>query len=95
VEITVGADAGTPSVIVAKNHLGTLTDLSAALATAPSGGLACANGTGSGTGIDGATTCTVQLTSGALAAGDWIETHSSASAGTAKRMSISITYTVD
>jgi hypothetical protein len=95
VEITVAADAGTPAVVVAKNHAGALTDLSASLATGMSGGLACANSAGSGTGIDGITACGVQLTTTALAAGDWLETHSSASASTAKRMSISITYTVD
>ncbi len=95
VEITVAADAGTPAVVVAKNHAGVVTDLSGSLATAASGGLACANTTGSGAGIDGTTACTVQVTTTALAAGDWLETHSSASASTAKRMSISITYTVD
>jgi hypothetical protein len=95
VEITVAADAGTPAVVVAKNHAGSLTDLSASLATAGSGGPACANAAGAGTSIDGVTTCAVQVTTTALAAGDWIETHSSASASTAKRMSISIAYTVD
>jgi len=46
-EIDVAADAGTPAVVVARNHAGTLTDLSASLATAGSGGLACANAAGS------------------------------------------------
>lgn len=98
VEIMVAADAGTPAVVVAKNHGGTLTDLSASLATGSAGALDCANPAGSGTGLDGTTTCTVALTGSApvaLAAGDWIETHTSASASTAKRMSISVTYTVD
>jgi hypothetical protein len=95
VEIAVAADAGTPAVVMAKNHGGVLTDLSGSLATAASGGLACANAAGSGTGIDGTTSCSVALTATALAAGDWLETHSSATASTAKRMSISITYTVD
>lgn len=95
VEITVAADAGTPAVVVAKNHAGSLTDLSASLATAAVGALACANAAGSGTGIDGVTTCSVQITATALAAGDWLETHTSASASTAKRMSIAITYVVN
>ncbi|MCU1234471.1 MAG: hypothetical protein JWP63_2438 [Candidatus Solibacter sp.] len=95
VEIGVTADAGTPAVVVARNHAGTLTDLSASLVTAGAGAPACANAAGTGAGIDGATTCSVQLTTTALAAGDWLETHSSVSAGTSKRMSIAITYTVD
>jgi hypothetical protein len=95
VEIDVAADGGTPAVVVAKNHAGILTDLSASLATAVSGGLACANGAGSGLGIDGATTCSAALTMTSLSAGDWIETHTSAGASTAKRLSISVVYTVN
>jgi hypothetical protein len=95
VEITVAADGGTPAVVVAKNHAGALTDLSAPVATGASGVPGCANAAGSGAGIDGATTCGVQVTTAALGAGDWIETHTSGSASTAKRMTISVTYTVD
>jgi hypothetical protein len=95
VEITVAADGGTPAVVVAKNHAGVLTDLSGSLATAASGGLACANAAGTGVGIDGVTNCSTQITMTALGAGDWIETHTSASASTAKRMSIAVTYVVD
>uniref|UniRef100_Q02CC9 Uncharacterized protein n=1 Tax=Solibacter usitatus (strain Ellin6076) TaxID=234267 RepID=Q02CC9_SOLUE len=95
VEITVSADGGTPAVTAAKNHGGVLTDLSASLATGASGAPACANSSGSGLGLDGSTTCASQVTTAALAAGDWIETHTSATASTAKRMSIAVTYTVD
>jgi len=82
-------------VTLAKNHAGVVTDLSASLATAALGGPACANASGSGAGLDGATTCSAQVTTAALAAGDWIETHASATASTAKRVSIAVTYTVD
>jgi hypothetical protein len=95
VEIDVAADAGTPAVVVAVNHAGSLTSLNASLVTASSGGLACVNVAGSGFGIDGATTCGAALSATTAAAGDWFETRTSASASTAKRMSISIIYTID
>ena len=96
VEITIAANAGTPSVLVRKNHLGSSTNLTAAaFATASSGGLACANAAGSGTGIDGATTCATALSTTALAAGDWLELASGTAGGTAKRMSISITWRIN
>ena len=95
VEVTVSADSGTPAVTPAKNHAGVLTDLSASIATGALGASACANASGSGLGLDGATTCSAQVTNAALAAGDWIETRASATASTAKRVSIAVTYTVD
>jgi hypothetical protein len=95
IEIDVAADSGTPAVVVDVNHAGTQTNLSTSLATAAAGGRACANATGSGTGIDGITTCSIPLTATTLAAGDWLETHTSAGASTAKRMSISVVYTVN
>jgi hypothetical protein len=95
VEIEVAGDAGTPNVVVAKNHAGSLTDLlSGALATASAGAIACSN-TGGSTGLDGATTCSSTLQNTSLAAGDYIETHSATAGGTAKRMSIFVTYTVN
>jgi hypothetical protein len=96
VEVTVAADAGTPNAVPAKNHAGTITDfVSAPLATAASGGLACSN-IGGTLGLDGATTCTNTLTTTAIVAGDWIQLDSGATAGgTAKRMSISVTYSVN
>ena len=95
VEVTIAADAGTPSVIVRRNVAGTGANLtSAALATATSGGIACSK-TSAVTGIDGATTCTATLQNTALAPGSWIELISGTAGGTAKRMSINVTYTVD
>jgi lysophospholipase L1-like esterase len=96
VEITIAADSGVPSVLVRKNHAGTTTNLTAAaVATAASGGLVCANASGSGFGIDGATTCATALTATAIAAGDWLELASGTADGTAKRMSITVTYTIN
>jgi hypothetical protein len=96
VEITVAADAGTPSVLIARNHAGTQSNLTAsALATAASGGVACANASGSGPGIDGATTCSAALTTTSLAAGDWLDLVSGTAGGTARRMSIAVTYTIN
>ncbi len=93
VEVNVSADAGTATVQVGKNSAGTVTNLlSAALATAASGGIACSKTT-SVTGIDGATSCTNTLTTTAVAVGDYLETVSSTTASTAKRMSIFIVYT--
>jgi len=95
VEVTVRADAGTPSVVVSKDHTGTQTDLlSSALATASAGAKACANTSGTA-GLDGVTTCSNILSVTSLAAGDWIETHTATAGGTAKRMSIAVTYTVN
>ncbi len=92
-EITIAADAGTPTVLPARNRAGTLANLlSSALATASSGGLACSN-VGGTVGIDGATTCSGTLQNATLAAGDWLDLNTGATAGgTAKRMSISITW---
>jgi hypothetical protein len=95
VEVTVSADGGTPNVITERNRAGAVVDLtSSALATAASGGLACSN-TGGTLGIDGATTCSATLQNTALNAGDWLDTRTATAGGVAKRMSISITYTVN
>jgi hypothetical protein len=92
VEITVFADAGTPSVIVRKNALTNL--LSSALATAASGAVACAN-TGGTIGLNGATTCSATLQNTDITAGATIGLASGTADGTAKRMSIAITFTVN
>jgi len=95
VEVTVAADAGTPNVIPAKNHAGVTSNfVSSALATGSAGAIACSN-TGGTTGIDGATTCSGTLQNTSLAAGDWVDLISGTAGGTAKRMSISVTYTVN
>lgn len=96
VEVDVAADAGTPSVQVNKiTPGGSQTNLlSGALSTAASGGVACSN-TGGTTGIDATTTCTSTLTTTALAAGVHLETRTATAGGVAKRMSISIVYTIN
>ncbi len=95
VEIEVMADAGTPNVIVQRSHLGTPTALlSGALATASAGAVACSN-TGGTTGIDGTTTCTNTLENTAVGAGDWIGLTSGTAGGTAKRMTVAITMTMN
>jgi len=101
IEVTVSANAGTPSVILQKNHTGTATDLvSAQLATAASGAVACA-ATGSacldGTAKSGTVTIVTAASANVLAAGDWIQTKTGsgfASTG-AKRLSACVTYTVN
>lgn len=93
-EVRVAANDGTPAVLPAKNTGGTTTSLlSGELATAASGGVACANA-GGGAGIGGSPTCSATLTTTALAAGDWIEFTSGTAGGVATRMSIVVTYTV-
>jgi hypothetical protein len=91
----VAADGGTPNVIVGNNAAGSTTNIvSAALATAASGGIACSN-TGGTTGIDGATTCSATLQNASLAAGSYLELVSGTAGGTAKLMTIHIIYTVN
>lgn len=94
-EITVAGDAGTPNVIVGRNRAGSIVNLvSSALATAASGGLACSKTTAT-TGLDGATTCAATLQNTTLNAGDWLELVSGTAGGTAKRMSIAVTFTLN
>lgn len=96
VELDVAADGGTPQIIVGVNHAGSVTNITtAALATAAAGGIACANVAGSGTGIDGATTCAVALATTTAAAGDYIEAVSGTAGGTAKLMTVHVIYTID
>jgi len=96
VEVIVAADGGTPNAVPSRNHAGTRAHLtSSALATAASGGLACSNTAGTA-GLDGVTACSATLQNTSLSAGDWIDLDSGATAGgTAKRMSIDITYVVN
>jgi hypothetical protein len=95
VEIEVSADAGTPSVIVQRNHLGTATALlSSVLATSASGAVACSN-TGGTTGIDGSTTCSSTLQNTSVAAGDWFGLTSGVAGVLAHRMTISVVYTLN
>ena len=94
-EITVRSDAGTPNVIVGRNRVGTVVNLtSSALATAAAGAQACSAAAAT-TGIDGVNTCSATLQNASLAAGDWLGVVSGTAGGTAKRMSIAITYVVN
>lgn len=91
-EVTVSGDGGTPNVIVGRNRAGVVANLtSSALATAASGGIACSN-TGGTTGIDGTTTCSGTLQNTALNAGDWFNLVSGTAGGTAKRMTIVVSF---
>ena len=95
VELDVSADGGTPNVIVARNAAGVVSNIvSGALATAASGGIACSN-TGGTTGIDGATTCSSTLQNTSLTPGSYLELVSGTAGGTAKLMTIHVTYTVN
>jgi hypothetical protein len=94
VEIAVMADAGTPSVIVHRRTGSTNTALvSSALATAASGGLACAKTT-SIAGIGGAT-CAATLQNQSVPAGHTLGLTSGTAGGVAKRLSILVFYTVN
>jgi hypothetical protein len=95
VEMDVSADAGTPSVIVGNNAAGTVTNIvSAALATAASGGIACSKTTAV-VGIDGSTVCSATLQNTSLAAGSYLELVSGTAGGTAKLMTIHVIYTIN
>jgi hypothetical protein len=95
VEMDVNADAGTPNIIIGRNHAGTIVNIvSAALATAAAGGIACSN-TGGTTGINGATTCSSTLQNTSLSAGDYLELVSGTAGGTAKFFVAHVVYTVN
>jgi hypothetical protein len=88
----VSADAGTPNIIIGKNHGGTISNIvSAALATAASGAIACSNSGGT-LGLDGATTCGATLQNTTLARGDYLQEVSGTAGGTAKAMSVHVIY---
>jgi hypothetical protein len=94
-EVMVTANAGTPSVIPGRNHLGTIVNLvSSALTTAGSGGRACSN-TGGTTSLDGSTTCSATLQNTAISQGDFLDLVSGTADGVAKRMTIAVTMTVN
>jgi hypothetical protein len=95
VEITVRADGGTPNIILGRDRAGAVVNLtSAALTTAASGAVACANAGGT-TGLNGATTCSATLQNTSLSAGDWILPVSGTAGGVAKQMSACLTWTVN
>ena len=92
VEMVVSADAGTPNIIIGRNHAGAIANIvSGALATAASGGIACSN-TGGTLGLDNATTCTNTLQNTSLARGDYLQEVSGAAGGAAKAMAVHVIY---
>jgi hypothetical protein len=95
VEITVRADGGTPNIILGRDRAGAVVSLtSAALATAASGAVACANAGGT-TGLNGTTACSATLQNTSLSAGDWILPVSGTAGGVAKQISVCLTWTVN
>lgn len=91
-EVDVRADGGTPNVIVARSRAGSPTNLlSSALATASSGGIACAKTTNT-VGLDGVTTCSATLQNTAILTGDYLELVSGTAGGTAKLMTAHVIY---
>ena len=89
-EIMVTADGGTPSVMVAINHLGSNTNLlTSELATAASGGRACSK-TSATVAFDNSTTCIATLQNTTFLSGDYISLVSGTTGAVAKRMTISI-----
>jgi hypothetical protein len=93
-QISVYADAGTPSVIVHRRTGTTNTPLlNPALATAAAGGLACAR-TQAIAGLEG-TTCSATLLNASVPAGHTIGLTSGTAGGTARRMSILVIYTLN
>lgn len=95
-EIFVKADGGTPNVIVRKTSVANSHTalLSSALATASSGARACSK-TSAVTGIDATTTCSATLQNTSLAVGETLGLASGTAGGVAKKMMVSILYTID
>lgn len=91
-EVDVRADGGTPNVIVARSRAGSPTNLlSSALATASSGGIACAKTTNT-LGLDGVTTCSATLQNTAILTGDYLELVSGTAGGVAKEFNVHVIY---
>lgn len=105
VEIDVSSDAGTPNVIVGRNRCTTFTtgvctaetrvNLTSSALAASTGGFTGCSRTAAVAGLDGGTTCAATLQNTVLAAGDYIELVSGTAGGTAKLMTIHITYAVN
>jgi uncharacterized protein DUF5907 len=91
-EVTVKADAGTPTVSV-HTRLGTTdtTLLSSPLAAGAANAVTCARATAQ-VGITAGTTCVGTLINTTAQAGAWIGLTSGVAGGTAKRFSIAVTY---
>lgn len=94
IEIGIAADAGTPSVTMARfrpNGALTANLQSGALSTGASGAFACSKTTAI-TSLNGTTTCAATLQNTALQKGDWIQL-SSGAASTAVDIQVAVTWT--
>jgi hypothetical protein len=96
VEVTLQADAGTPSVQLEKRHANTtLTDILSGALAANGTTVTCALTSTSGTCIDGTTSSgSITISTTAIAAGDYIEVKSG-TGSTEKNMRIAVTFTVN
>lgn len=91
-EITIRADAGTPNIILGRDRVGSVVNLtSAALATAASGAIACANAGGT-VSIFGTQTCSATLQNTGLNVGDWIKPVSGTAGGVAKQVTACFSF---
>jgi hypothetical protein len=94
-EMDVAADAGTPNIIVGRNHAGTIVNIvSSALATASAGGIACSRASAV-TCLDSITTASATLQNTSLSAGDYLEAVSGTAGGAAKLMTVRVLYTLN
>jgi hypothetical protein len=98
-QVTVMVDVGASTVQIGYRHNGSTTAISPTLTPASVSGItdhvACANGAGAATTIEGNSVTCSTLSNTALTLGDFMETIGGAADGTSKRMSISVTYTVN
>lgn len=94
-EVTVSSNIGICAVTPAIQHgASNLNLLSGAILSPNSGGIACANVSGS-LGLDGVTLCTATLINTALSTGDWLGLASGGiSTGNTTRLSVAITWQV-
>jgi hypothetical protein len=94
IEMRVSANNGTPNIIIGRNRAGTIANIvSAALATAASGGIACASAAG-GTSAFDATSCASTLQNTGLTKGDYLQGVSGTAGGVAKSLAVHIIYQV-
>lgn len=105
VEVDVQADAGTPNVIPRLRHCSTYAsnkcsawttaDFTSSALAATTGGFPNCSKTSAVAGLDGGTTCAATLQNTAIAIGDWVELKSGTAGGTAKRLTVSVIYTIN
>jgi hypothetical protein len=93
VEIDISGDAGASSIIVGRNRNGTVVNLvSSALATAASGGRACANTGGTASLFWSGVTCSATLQNTTLDLGDTLQAVSGTADGTTNYLAVHVIY---